>query len=509
MSENLNRTRPVHGLHREKTFDPFPGHPVSSGPNKAKVGRHPVYRSHERGTYEVPGVLSGHNQNLHLTPAKRILLHTGIPFYWFWALLAFCMGRKNIGRGFILRTFLKEIDDEIDNPSLSKHEARAYLRRIQRSLRDPLSVFENPWIKRIRKWVSEVDGEALASGLNDFISGFALDIRRKNSVVLSRNAMEKRVALFGRGSMALLNYFSRPDPPLPEGFTAQLGKFYIETDMFLDTPQDWRDGYINLFSEEMRRHGLAPKADVPNLKDFYAWARDRHRILKKLSFEIHRNLHRLPFGIRTWYLKRIFIQRLKKLNRARLLFGIEEVQGPVMITGPTNAGKTTLAGILGRNGSRALNYDSYYRTSMSQGRSYARTRLLALLKMTRETERSGSTIEKWIWEGAHWIEPGWLMKTLRRLERTGSRPVLVILEPGFIRSGLRFWQRSANKTWIQKIKLFMYWIATWFYFQVSKRSIRKVAAPYPHLWIRDSNESNVVPRVKKFLEREGFEVHRR
>ncbi|HNF25592.1 MAG TPA: hypothetical protein PKV80_14070, partial [Leptospiraceae bacterium] len=111
-----------------------------------------------------------------------------------------------------------------------------------------------------------------------------------------------------------------------ESLKRKMAWLYIQTDMLLDFDEDIESGYINISLEEIEEFGIQDEdlnGERPgplHSKQFKDWMNRKCRCQLKTAEEVFEDMKYLKYSFLYFFLRKMYQQRLRKINRASALY---------------------------------------------------------------------------------------------------------------------------------------------------------------------------------------------
>jgi hypothetical protein len=144
----------------------------------------------------------------------------------------------------------------------------------------------------------------------------------------------------------------------------------------------------------------------------------------------------------------------------------------LIVTGPTNAGKTTYASALAANGTLAFSFDHFYHKTKHKAFFINRYHeaCIALVTDAVFAYEAGNTV---VCEGPQFLVPSILHQTFKTLPKSHEAPQFIILAPTIPRTFGNLIARNKGKKRNKRIYIeqFILTLTSFAYFHFSKRNL--------------------------------------
>lgn len=202
-------------------------------------------------------------------------------------------------------TYLRWVDDIVDNPATPVEEKKKFILR-QKNLLLSLyndnnslkpAVIEEACVFYFAQYAKSINNFILLDEVKNMVEALSMDVyRHECSGIFSNDELDHYIELMSKSLFRILANFCPPDPHYSEEFYSG-AKFGTLALMIRDLEEDIETGYINIGKEDAARY----KLDIKSLKNdgnFSLWLRDRIKyIFSLLDHEISQ-LHNMPIKLR-------------------------------------------------------------------------------------------------------------------------------------------------------------------------------------------------------------------
>lgn len=236
--------------------------------------------------------------------------------------------RKNTGYYFILYAYFKWIDNQIDKKDSDLSRLKDFLERQKKIIfhgKDP-EAEEEILGREAYRLISVQENNFLKNAVEKVFSSFSLDLIRKEKKFLKKDDLDRRIELIGSAALELTEFcFGKPGC-INESLKRKMAWLYIQTDMLLDFDEDIESGYINISLEEIEEFGIQDEdlnGERPgplHSKQFKDWMNRKCRCQLKTAEEVFADMKYLKYSFLYFFLRKMYQQRLRKINRASALY---------------------------------------------------------------------------------------------------------------------------------------------------------------------------------------------
>jgi phytoene/squalene synthetase len=203
-------------------------------------------------------------------------------------------------------TYLRWVDDIVDNPGLSVTKKKEFIERQQNifscvtgsKVLMPVAIEEACLIHFV-PYALSLNKRILADEVKNMVEALGMDVcRLENRGIFSRSDLDKYINLMSKSLFNIIYNFLYPGKPDIQIF---LGKFTANAQMIRDLNEDIKAGFINISREEIDQY----KLDLQNLSgnNFSEWLNEKIKSVRGILYEEVSLLKNLPlkFRIFTYY----------------------------------------------------------------------------------------------------------------------------------------------------------------------------------------------------------------